>query len=243
MKTAIVTGGAKGIGAATVRKLCENGFSVAINYFSSEEKAKALSSELIFSGFDAFPVKADVSDPAAVKEMLRAVLERNGRLDALVNNAGIAKQQLFDTVSDEEWQRMLGCDLTGVFNCCREALPVMLKAKYGRIVNVASMWGQVGASCEAAYSAAKAGAIGLTRALAKEVGPSGITVNCVSPGAIATDMMAHFSEDDVSALCEEIPLGRLGIPEEVAEVIAFLVSDKAAYITGQTIGVNGGMVV
>lgn len=243
MKTAIVTGGAKGIGAAAVRKLCENGFSVAINYLSSEEKANALSSALISDGFDAFPVKADVSDSSQVKEMFRAVAERNGRIDVLVNNAGIAKQQLFDTVSDEEWQKMLACDLTGAFNCCREALSFMLPAKYGRIINVASMWGQVGASCEVAYSAAKAGVLGLTKSLAKEVGLSGITVNCVSPGAVRTDMMAHFSPDDIAALCEEIPLGRLGEPEEAAELIAFLASEKASYITGQVIGVNGGMVV
>lgn len=243
MKTAIVTGGAKGIGAAAVKKLCENGFSVAINYLSSEEKAKALSSDLVSSGYDAFPVKADVADASQVKAMFERVMRRNGRIDVLVNNAGIAKQQLFDTVSDEEWQEMLSCDLTGAFNCCREAVSFMLKAKYGRIINVSSMWGQVGASCEVSYSAAKAGVIGLTKALAKEVGLSGITVNCVSPGAIQTDMMAHFSESDVCALCEEIPLGRLGTPEEVAELIAFLASDKAAYITGQTVGVNGGMVV
>lgn len=241
MKTALVTGGAKGIGAAAVKKLCENGFSVAINYLSSEEKANALSSELVSLGYDAFTVKADVSDSAQVRKMFADVMERNGRLDALVNNAGIAKQQLFDTVTDCEWQRMLGVDLTGVFNCCREALPIMLSAKYGRIINISSVWGQAGASCEVAYSAAKAGVIGLTRALAKEAGLSGITVNCVAPGAIETDMMAQFSADDVAALCEEIPLGRLGKPEEIAEVIAFLAGDGAAYITGQTIGVNGGM--
>lgn len=243
MKTAIVTGGARGIGAAAVKKLCEIGFSVAVNYVSSEEKANALSSELVSLGFDAFPVRADVSDPAQVKAMFDTVMARNGRIDVLVNNAGIAAQQLFDTVTDEQWQHILGCDLTGTFHCCREALPYMLRAKSGRIINIASMWGQVGASCEAAYSAAKAGVIGLTKALAKEVGLSGITVNCVSPGAIATDMMKPFSAEDIDALCEEIPLGRLGSPEEVANVIAFLAGDGASYVTGQVIGVNGGMVV
>ena len=243
MKTALVTGGAKGIGAAAVKKLCENGFSVAINYLSSEEKAFALSSALISAGFDVFTVKADVSDAGQVDDMISAVLSRNGRLDVLVNNAGIAKQQLFDTVTDADWQKMLGCDLTGVFNCCRACLPHMLQAKKGRIINVSSMWGQVGASCEVSYSAAKAGVIGLTKALAKEVGLSGVTVNCVAPGAIETDMMAQFSDDDIRTLCEEIPLGRLGKPEEAAELIAFLASDKASYITGQVIGVNGGMVV
>ncbi len=242
MKTALVTGGAKGIGAAAVKKLCENGYSVAINYLSSEEKALALSSALICEGYDVFTLRADVSDPAQANGMINAVISRNGRLDVLVNNAGIDGQQLFDTVSDSDWQKMLGTDLTGVFNCCRAALPHMLSAKYGRIINISSMWGQVGASCEVAYSAAKAGVIGLTKALAKEAGPSGITVNCVAPGAVETDMMAHFSAEDIAALCEEIPLGRLGRPEEIADVIAFLAGDGAAYITGQVIGVNGGMI-
>ena len=243
MKTALVTGGAGGIGAAAVKKLCENGFSTAINYFSSEERAFALSSELVSMGYDAFAVKADVSDPQQVKSMLDTVIKRCGRIDVLVNNAGIARQQLFDTVTDDEWRHMLDCDLTGAFYCCREALPYMLRAKYGRIINIASMWGQVGASCEVAYSAAKSGVIGMTKALAKEVGLAGITVNCVSPGAIATDMMAQFTDEDIAALCEEIPLGRLGTPNDVAGVIAFLAGDGASYITGQTIGVNGGMVV
>ena len=243
MKTAIVTGGAKGIGAATVKKLCKDGYSVAINYLTSKTQADALVAELVSSGYDAFAVKADVSNSAQVKNLFNTVFERNGRIDVLVNNAGIAGQQLFDTVSDEYWQKMLDCDLTGAFNCSREALQYMLKAKSGRIINVSSMWGQVGASCEVAYSAAKAGVIGLTKALAKEVGLSGITVNCVAPGVVKTDMMSHFSADDISSLCEEIPLGRLGEPEEIASVIAFLASEQASYITGQVIGVNGGMVV
>ena len=244
MKTALVTGGARGIGAAAVRKLCEDGFNVAINYKGSEEKAHALSSELISCGYDVFCVKADVADPSQVNGMTQSVIRRWGKLDVLVNNAGYGYfGPIFDTVSDADWQTMLSTDLTGVFNCSRAALPYMLREKAGRIINVASMWGQVGASCEVPYSAAKAGVIGLTKALAKEAGPSGITVNCVSPGVVDTDMMAGFSEEEKKALYEEIPLGRAARPEEIAAVISFLAGNGASYITGQVIGVNGGMIV
>ena len=243
MKTAIVTGGAGGIGAATVRRLCKDGFSVAVHYLRSDAAAEALVSELTEAGFDAFPLRADLTDPVQARRMVEAAFSRSGRLDALVNNAGISKQQLFDTVTDEDWQAMLKADLNSAFYCCRAALPPMLRAKKGRIVNVASMWGQVGASCEVPYSAAKAGLIGMTKALAKEAAPNGVTVNCVAPGAVRTRMMAGFSKEAVAALCEEIPMGRLGAPEEIAEAIAFLVSDGASYVTGQVLGVNGGMVV
>ena len=242
MRTAIVTGGAKGIGAAAVRLLCEQGFCTAINYHTSEEKALALSSFLVSKGYDAFPVKADVTDPAQVREMVETVLSRSNSIDVLVNNAGIDHWQLFDTVTDEQWRRVIDADLTGAFNCCREVLPVMVRQKYGRIVNVASVWGQVGASCEAVYSAAKAGVIGLTKALAKEAALSGVTVNCVSPGAIATDMMKRFTQEEIAAFCDEVPMGRLGTPEEAARAIAFFASEEASYITGQVLGVNGGMV-
>lgn len=242
MRTAIVTGGAKGIGAAAVRLLCQRGLRVAIHYHTSEEKALALSSFLVSKGYDAFPVRADVTDPRQVENMVQTVISRCGSLDVLVNNAGVDHWQLFDTVTDEQWRQVIDADLTGVFHCCRAALPQMLRQKYGRIVNVASVWGQVGASCEAVYSAAKAGVIGLTKALAKETALSGITVNCVSPGAIATDMMKRFTEAETAAFCEEIPMGRLGTPEEAAQAIAFFASEEASYVTGQVLGVNGGMV-
>ena len=241
MRTAVVTGGAKGIGAASAELLCQQGFRTAIHYHTSEEKALALSSFLVSKGYDAFAVRADVTDPAQVRAMMRTVLERCGSIDVLVNNAGVDHWQLFDTVTDEQWRRVLDTDLSGAFYCCREALPVMLRQKYGRIVNIGSVWGQVGASCEAVYSAAKAGVIGLTKALAKETALSGVTVNCVCPGAIATDMMKRFSEAETAAFCEEVPMGRLGTPEEVACAVAFFASEQASYITGQVLGVNGGL--
>ena len=242
MKTAVVTGGAKGIGAATATALCEQGFRTAIHYHTSEEKALALSSFLVSKGYDAFAVKADVTAPEQVREMMRTVLERWGRIDVLVNNAGVDHWQLFDTVTDEQWRGVIDADLSGVFYCCRAALPVMLRQKYGRIINIGSVWGQVGASCEAVYSAAKAGVIGLTKALAKETAPSGVTVNCVCPGAVATDMMKRFSPAETAASCEEIPMGRLGTPEEVAQAVTFFASEGASYITGQVLGVNGGLI-
>ena len=242
MRTAVVTGGATGIGAASVKLLCERGFRTAIIYHTSEEKAFALSSFLVSKGYDAFAVRADVTDPEQVKNMVGTVLAHSSSIDVLVNNAGVDHWQLFDTVTDEQWRRVIDTDLSGTFHCCREILPVMLRQKYGRIVNVGSVWGQMGASCEAVYSAAKAGVIGLTKALAKETALSGITVNCVSPGAVATDMMKRFSAEETAAFCEEVPMGRLGTPEEVAQAVAFFASEEASYITGQVLGVNGGMI-
>lgn len=241
-RTAFVTGGSKGIGAAVVRKLCEDGFQVAVNYNSSEQRAKALCSELTSLGYRAVAVKGDVSSAGDVKRMFAEIREELGCVSVLVNNAGVSLWGLFDSVTDEQWQHILGVNLTGAVNCSREALGDMLKEKYGRIINISSVWGQVGASCEAVYSATKAGLIGLTRALAKEYAPSGITVNCVSPGVVDTDMMNRFSDSEKSEIYEEIPMGRAGTPEEVAAAVAFFAGDGAAYVTGQVLGVNGGTV-
>ena len=243
MKTAIVTGGATGIGAATVKALCKQGYSVAIVYNTSEENALALSSGLIYEGFDAFPVQADVRSPDAVNDAVNKVFRLNRRIDVLVNNAGLSLSKLTQDVTDADWANVLGVNLSGAFYFCRAVLPHMLRAQGGRIVNIASMWGQVGASMEVAYSAAKAGVIGLTKALAKETALSGVTVNCVAPGAVDTAMMASFSEADVQALCEEIPVGRLGTPEEVAKAVTYFTAEENGYITGQVLGVNGGFVV
>lgn len=242
-RVAVVTGGASGIGEAIVRALCRDGFAVAINYNRSEAEAHTLASELSANGSKVITIKADVSSSRQVDEMMKTVKETLGTPEVLVNNSGIAQQKLFTDITDYDWQSMIGVNLTGVFNACRAVLPFMIHEKRGKIINISSMWGQVGASCEVHYSASKAGVIGLTKALAQEVAPSGITVNCVAPGAVETKMMSSFSGEDIENLCQEIPMGRLGSPAEIADVVAFLASDRASYITGQVIGVNGGMVV
>lgn len=241
-KTALVTGGAKGIGAAICRVLAENGYNVAINYNTSENKAQSLKSELsALSSVEIF--KADVSISSDVDKMFSEIEKIFGGVDILINNAGVAQQALFTDITDEMWQRMIGTNLTGAFNCCRRALPFMINKKSGKIINIASMWGEVGASLEVHYSAAKAGLIGLTKALAKEEGLSGITVNAVSPGVIETDMLSSFSEEDKAVLKDETPLNKIGSVNDIAQAVAFLASDKADFITGQVISVNGGYVI
>ncbi len=241
-KVALVTGGAKGIGAAIVKKLCKDGYSVAINYNKSEQRALSLCSFCASEGFTALPVRCDVSSSSEVEKMFTEIEEKLGTVEVLVNNAGISIWGLFDTVTDEQWAEIIGTNLTGTFNCTRRAVPAMLKNKYGRIINISSVWGQEGASCEAAYSASKAGVIGLTKALAKEYAPSGITVNCICPGVIDTDMMSRFSDEEKAEICEDIPAGRMGSPEEVAEAVSFFASENSSYVTGQILGVNGGMI-
>lgn len=241
-KVALVTGGAKGIGAATVKKLCKDGYAVAINYNTSEQRALSLCSFCASEGFTVIPVKCDVSVSSDVEKMFSQIEEKLGPVELLVNNAGVSLWGLFDTVTDEEWNNVIGTNLTGTFNCIRRAIPSMLKNKYGRIINISSVWGQEGASCEAVYSASKAGIIGLTKALAKEYAPSGITVNCLCPGVIDTEMMSRFSDEEKAAICEEIPVGRMGTPEEIAHAVSFLADKNSAYITGQILGINGGMI-
>lgn len=243
MRTVLITGASRGIGAACAREFAENGYRVVIHYHNSADKAKGLCDELTAKGCEVMTVKADVGNSGEVKGMIQEVEDRFGMIDVLVNNAGIAMQKLFTDTSDEDWDKMIATDLSSVFYCCRAVAPMMIRAHSGCIINIASMWGEVGASCEVAYSAAKAGVIGLTKALAKELGPSGIRVNAVSPGVVMTDMMAGFSGEDVAALREETPLCTLGAPGDIARAVVFLASDNAKYITGQIIGVNGGMVI
>lgn len=239
-KTAIVTGAARGIGKAITKRLVEDGFFVAAVYNFSEKLAKELESEL-YPNVKTY--KCDVSDSESVNAVVRAVLKDRKTVDVLINNAGIAQQKLFTDITDEDWNRMIGVDLSGAFYFARAILPSMINEKSGRIINITSMWGETGGSCEVHYSAAKAGLIGMTKALAKETGLSGICVNAVSPGVIETDMMSNFSEADKEALREEIPLSRLGNVEDVANAVVFLCSEKASYITGQVISVNGGIVI
>lgn len=241
-KVALVTGGAKGIGEAIVRRLCSDGYSVGIIYNNSEQRAISLCSELAFSGYGVCAVKCDVSDSAQVKNALKITKEKLGTVSVLVNNAGISLWGLFDETTDSQWDDILGVNLSGAFYFCREAVKSMLKNKYGRIINISSVWGQTGASCEAAYSASKAGVIGLTKALAKEYALSGITVNCICPGVIDTDMMDRFSSEEKDEICDEIPMGRMGTPEEVASAVSFFASPCSSYVTGQILGVNGGII-
>ncbi|WP_195984180.1 3-oxoacyl-ACP reductase FabG [Clostridium sp. D33t1_170424_F3] len=240
MQTALITGGARGIGAACARGLAQDGFRVAVNYRSSRDKAEALCKELHhINGLEHLAVQADVADRTQVEAMFTRV----GSVDVLVNNAGIAQQKLFTDLTDTDWDRIFAVDVKGVFLCCQAALPHMIHEKRGAIVNISSMWGQVGASCEVHYSAAKAAVIGLTKALAKELGPSQIRVNCIAPGVIATEMNDLLGAETLEALREETPLEAIGTAEQVADAVRFLASDQASFITGQVLGVNGGMVI
>ena len=242
-RVVLVTGGARGIGADICRKLALKGYSVAIGYNSSKDEAEELKKDLLSLGVDADTFKANIGNPSDVRKMFAAIDSRFGSLYGLVNNSGIAEQALFTEISDDMWQKMIDVNLSGAFYCSREAVKRMLKNKEGKIVNITSMWGEVGASMEVHYSASKAGLIGMTKALAKEVGLSGITVNAVSPGVIKTDMISEFSLMDIEALKEETPLNRIGEPIDVANAVAFLLSSGADFITGQILGVNGGFVI
>ncbi len=241
-KVALVTGGARGIGRAICRSLANDGFKIAVNYNNSENEALSLKAELSeLAEVEIF--KCDVSNANAVKEMFSEVAQKLGSVNILVNNAGIAEQALFTDITDEMWQRMINTNLSSAFYCSREALKSMISEKDGVIINIASMWGEVGASMEVHYSTAKAGLIGMTKALAKEVGLSGVRVNAVSPGVVLTDMMNSFSENDKEFLKDETPLNSLGTPEDVADAVSFLASEKAKFITGQILSVNGGFVI
>lgn len=233
MKNALVTGGSGGIGEAICRKLAENDYHVFVNYAHSREKAEKLAEE---TGGEA--VCFDVSDKTAVRNFFSA-----NNTDLLINNAGISEIDLFTSVSDDRASRIMEINLIGSMNCARAALPYMIQNKCGCIINISSMWGQCGASCEVDYSASKAGMIGFTKALAKEVAPSGIRVNCVAPGFIMTEMNNRFSPEDLALIREDIPLGIFGKPGHIADAVEFLASEKAEYITGQILAVNGGMVI
>jgi len=245
MKNVLITGGAGGIGTALCKAFAREDCGVAVHYHSKKEKAEQLAADLRNQyGVRAIAVQADVSDRASVSRLFDAVDDALGSLELLVNNAGIAQQKLFTDITDNDWNSMISTNLSGVFYCCQEALKrYMIPSHSGVILNISSMWGQVGASCEVHYSAAKAGVIGLTKALAKEVGLSNIRVNCIAPGVVMTDMMKDFDEETIQALKEETPLNILGTPEDIADAAVYLCSDKAKFITGQILGVNGGFII
>ena len=237
-KVAFVTGGAKGIGSAIAKRFIKDGYKVAFTYNNSEDKALSLVGEL---GENCKAYKLDITDSCAVKDVITDVEKNFGEISVLVNNAGIAEQALFTDITDDMWHRMIETNLSGAFYCSRAVLKYMINRKSGKIISISSIWGEIGGSCEVHYSAAKAGIIGMTKALAKEVGLSGITVNSVSPGVILTDMTSHFDEETMNELKSETPLSRIGTPEDVAGAVAFLASADADFITGQDLAVNGGM--
>lgn len=241
-KTVIVTGAAGGIGSAIASVFALNGYNTVINYNKSEADALSLCSQLSAKGASVVAFKADVSDSAQANALAEFAKKQLGGADILVNNAGIAQQKLFTDITDEDFDRMFSINVKSVFNCCRAVLPYMIHEKYGRIINISSMWGICGASCEVHYSASKAAVIGLTKALAKEVGPSGITVNCVAPGLIDTKMNGNLSEETIKELCEETPVSRIGTPEDVAKTVFFLAGEDSSFITGQVLGVDGGFI-
>ena len=242
-RTALITGASRGIGAATARRLARAGYAVAVNYCRSEDRALALVEELRETGHTAMAVHADVSDPDQVGDMVDNVLDKFCQLDILICNAGRSWVGLLGDMTPEEWRELFAVNLDSVFYCCKAVMPHMIHRKRGKIITISSMWGQVGASCEAAYSASKAGVIGLTKALAKELGPSGITVNCVAPGVVDTEMNQNLTAEDLDALRQETPLERIGRAEDVAESVLFLASEGADFITGQVICPNGGLII
>lgn len=242
-KVAVVTGASRGIGAAIAQELAMRGYRVAVCYRTGQQPAQALCETLMKAGKTAIPVFLDVRSEDSVRAMFREVREQLGEPTLLVNNAGIARQKLFTDLTAQDWDDMMASTVRGTFLCTREALPAMIRRKWGRVVNISSMWGQIGASCEVDYSAAKAAVIGMTKALAKEVAPSGITVNAVAPGVVDTEMIACFSEEEKEALAQETPLERLGTPQDIAKAVCFLCSEDAGFITGQVLGVNGGFVI
>lgn len=235
MRKIIVTGGSRGIGAEIVRRFSLNGDLVVFFYNNSETEAKRLAEET-----GAMALKADLSNPVSAEKAMEAAVVYLHGVDVLVNCAGVAQIKLFTELTDADWDRMISTDLSGSFYTCRAAAREMVKAHYGRMVNIGSVWGRVGASCEVHYSAAKAGIRGLTMALAKELGPSGITVNCVEPGVIDTEMNAILDEETRRTLAEETPLCRIGSTGDIADAVVFLASDRASFITGQCLGVDGG---
>ncbi|WP_337383425.1 3-oxoacyl-[acyl-carrier-protein] reductase [Acidaminococcus timonensis] len=242
-KVALVTGGSRGIGRAVALKLAENGADVAINYAGNTAAAEEVKAAIEKLGRKAMLVQGSVADTDGVQSLVNQVVKELGGLDILINNAGITRDGLLMRMKEADWDAVLETNLKGVFNCSKAVMRTMMKQKSGRIVNMASVVGEMGNAGQANYAAAKAGVIGFTKSLAKEVASRGITVNAVAPGFIATDMTKVLTDDQKAEMARSIPLGRAGQPEDVANAVLFLVSDEAAYITGQVLNVDGGMVM
>lgn len=242
-QVALVTGASRGIGRAIAAELSAEGWAVCVNYLEQKAAAEDLVRRLRAQGREAIALQADVADRQAVEAMVEAVEAELGPVGLLVNNAGISRQGLFQDTSDADWDRILAVNLTGARNAIQAVLPHMLREKRGCIVNISSIWGLRGASCEVAYACSKAAVVGLTRSLALELAPSGIRVNCVAPGCIETDMVRVLGPETRAMLVEETPLGRLGTPEDIAHAVAFFASEKAAFLTGQVLTADGGFIV
>lgn len=243
MKYALITGASGGIGAATARAFAQAGYGMAIHAHRNVDKLHALAQELSALSVPVLEVCADLSDPVQAKTMVDNVLEKFCQLDILICCSGLSHVGLVTDIDPQQWKTLFGVNVDGMHYCCQAVLPHMVHRKEGCILTVSSMWGQIGASCEVAYSATKGAVIAYTKALAQEVGPSNIRVNCIAPGVIATEMNAHLSPEDLAALADETPLGRIGTPEECASCALFLASDGASFVTGQVLAPNGGLVI
>lgn len=241
MKVALVTGGDRGIGRAICLRLAKGGYAVGVNYCQRERAAQEVVNQILSLGGNAVAFQADISRRDQAQQLIEETNRTLGPIQLLVNNAGVSWTGLFQDMSQEQWERLLGVNLNGTVYCCQSVLPSMIHRQKGAIVNLSSIWGIAGASCEAGYSAAKAAVIGLTKALAKELGPSGIRVNCVAPGAVDTEMNAHLTPEDLTLLKDETPLGIMGRPEDIAEAVWFLATN--GFITGQVLSPNGGIVI
>lgn len=237
-KTIIVTGASRGIGAAIVNLLAGEDYNIILNYNKSEEIAKKMKQEFTEKGYSVEIYKADVSQREQVKGLVKFTIEKFGKIDILINNAGISQTRLFTDITDEDWNNMLNVNLNSVFYMTQEVVPYMIHEKNGCIINISSIWGSVGASCEVHYSVSKAGVDAMTKSLAKELGPSNIRVNSIAPGIIDTDMNKYLSEEELANIEEEIPLGKIGNPEAIAKCVKWLIEDE--YTTGQIIEINGG---